>query len=150
MFSTTVSLHSVSSIAGLLWNPGDTHVSKSGLFLLFRRLAVISLPLPVNHFSLLEGKCRGTGIMNVVSRRSAIEWRIERGAGPSPVSGLVKAGVSRNVGGFLARVNEVFIVSAFERAVGNSPYRNDLLFRVADKGVEYLFIGRCRVGGAGR
>ncbi len=119
------------------------------LFLFFRRLAIIALPLPVDHFSLLEGKGRGAGIVHVISRCAAIVRRVERRAWPSPV-GLVKAGVSRNVGGFLARVNKVFVFPAFERAVGNSPDGNDLLFRVADKGVEYLFIGCRRVGGAGR
>ena len=130
--------------------PGDTHVSTSGLFLLFRRLAVISLPLPVDHFSLPEGKGRGTGIMDVVSRRSAVERGIERGAGPSPVSGLVKAGVAGDVGGFLARIDKILVFPAFEDPLRDAPDGNDLLFGVADEGIENLFVGRCRVGGTGR
>ena len=119
------------------------------LFLLFRCLAVISLPLPVDYLALPEGKGRGAGIVDIVSRCATIVRGIERGAWPSPVW-LVKAGVSRNVGRFLARINEVPVFPAFERAVGNSPDGYDLLFRVADEGIEDLFVGCRRVGGTGR
>lgn len=98
---------------------------------------------------MLEGEGRGAGIVHVVSRCAAIVRRIERGAWPSPVSGLVKAGVAGDVGGFLACVNEVLVFPAFEDAVRNAPYGDDLVFRIADKSTEYLFVGCRCIGGTG-
>lgn len=103
----------------------------------------------MDYLALLEGKGRGAGIVDVVSRCATIVRGIERGAWPSPVW-LVKAGVSRDVGRFLARINEVLVFPAFERAVRDAPYGNDLVFRVTDESVKNLLIGCRRVGGTGR
>lgn len=115
-------------------------------FCVVRSLAVISLPLPVADSSIFQGERRGTGIVYVISGCPAIKGRIEGRAGPAVIAGLVKTGIARDIGCFLAVIHEVFVVPAFKNTVRHAPLGNDLGFGHAYEPVENLLIGCRRVG----